>query len=992
MGVQGLWQLLQPTGRPVSLQSLEGKVLAVDVSIWLHQAVKGMRDKSGNPLPNAHLHVLFTRVCKLLYYKIKPVFVFDGSVPELKKQTMASRRERKMVAEVEGDKASKKLLDNLLKSHALKEVLNKGHASTAGNSNVSQPSTSTQPSTSSQSQETAEKRDLFQLPPPPEEFVRAQELQPWEEVTSNATIFQDEFQNLDDVDIDSPEFKSLPSEIQHEILSELKERRKRLTRYTNLVLPEDSNDFSSFQMKKILKQSHLSNKIEEVRKEMNSQVSGAITEDLGEHTLGTEIQTRRILSDDNSHFILIKGLTNKRKMEEINRIQEETEMAEEMEEESISGVEGKEERPENYKDDLVESDTEICDHGMDREKFPEGGGNIECQVQKNNENGIKDEKSSVKSADKSVKNEGVIDISDSDEENNETDNIISRRQMEVSKSKNKTSQSHIKSQEITTAEFNKVSSTSITLNVDRSQLSVEKESEERKPNENESSDSEDEGFIEVSIDPQNVGPDELFPADIFTTTSKPDLISVPDVESQKQIVPEVEPHKELVSEVEPQYSREPEHIEAESETIESSPEATRDLVKQFTELVENDVNRLSEELELESRSLQQERGRQERLATSLSDQMFLEAQDLLRLFGVPYVLSPTEAEAQCAWLDSINLTHGTITDDSDIWLFGGRRVYKNFFNQDRTVEFYQKESIQSQLGLSRAILINMALLCGSDYTDGIPGVGPVTAMEILSEFPASDISSLQAFKSWWEESQKKKRNPNVSKVRSKLRQLEVNEGFPDHRIVDAYLKPTVDDSEEAFSWVLPDLDLLREYAKEKLGWTKVKTDEVLLPVLQKLKDSQTQTRINSFFQPENFMEPKKLKSVRLKRALKKFHDSPEKQTETKVVSDSESKRKDNEHGKTKRMKVTNDQSTKKSKGVSNSHMRPARGKGSKSVQGRGRGKGKGPAKKTQITKRPVYKDEVNLSESSSDDQNDDMDDDNDDDDLLANLDYESWQK
>jgi DNA excision repair protein ERCC-5 len=47
-----------------------------------------MRDKDGSPLPNAHLHVLFSRVCKLLYYKIKPVFVFDGSVPELKKQTM----------------------------------------------------------------------------------------------------------------------------------------------------------------------------------------------------------------------------------------------------------------------------------------------------------------------------------------------------------------------------------------------------------------------------------------------------------------------------------------------------------------------------------------------------------------------------------------------------------------------------------------------------------------------------------------------------------------------------------------------------------------------------------------------------------------------------------------------------------------------------------------------------------------------------------------
>jgi len=53
-----------------------------------------------------------------------------------------------------------------------------------------------------------------------------------------------------------------------------------------------------------------------------------------------------------------------------------------------------------------------------------------------------------------------------------------------------------------------------------------------------------------------------------------------------------------------------------------------------------------------------------------------------------------EAESQCAFFDTACLTDGTITDDSDIWLFGGRRVYKNFFSQgEKHVELYQYADI-----------------------------------------------------------------------------------------------------------------------------------------------------------------------------------------------------------------------------------------------------------------------------------------------------------
>lgn len=50
-------------------------------------------------------------------------------------------------------------------------------------------------------------------------------------------------------------------------------------------------------------------------------------------------------------------------------------------------------------------------------------------------------------------------------------------------------------------------------------------------------------------------------------------------------------------------------------------------------------------------------------------------------------------------------------------------------------------------GLDRSKLINLAYLLGSDYTEGIPGVGYVTGMEILNEFPGPALEPLLQFRS-----------------------------------------------------------------------------------------------------------------------------------------------------------------------------------------------------------------------------------------------------
>jgi len=141
---------------------------------------------------------------------------------------------------------------------------------------------------------------------------------------------------------------------------------------------------------------------------------------------------------------------------------------------------------------------------------------------------------------------------------------------------------------------------------------------------------------------------------------------------------------------------------------------------------------------------------------------------MLRLFGIPYITAPMEAEAQCAELVTLGLVDGVITDDSDVFLFGAERVYKNMFNQSKTVECFLLTDLRRELGLDRDTLVRLAYLLGSDYTPGLPGVGPVVAMELLKEFPGRD--GLHKFKDWWTKVQsgKDKLEESSSKFRKQF--------------------------------------------------------------------------------------------------------------------------------------------------------------------------------------------------------------------------------
>lgn len=175
-------------------------------------------------------------------------------------------------------------------------------------------------------------------------------------------------------------------------------------------------------------------------------------------------------------------------------------------------------------------------------------------------------------------------------------------------------------------------------------------------------------------------------------------------------------------------------IPDEKETLRRAADVLRE------EKSENELKDIAIQLNQERRDLTSEINKKDRMGVSITEQMSMECMELLRLFGVPYIVAKMEAEAQCAYLNEINLTDGTITDDSvyfqhfesfivfiynmtwvsgDIWLFGGKTVYKNFFDQNKLVMEFKSCNIEKLFHLDRQKLIQLSFLVGSDYTQGL---------------------------------------------------------------------------------------------------------------------------------------------------------------------------------------------------------------------------------------------------------------------------------
>ncbi|CAH6720411.1 DNA repair protein Rad2p [[Candida] jaroonii] len=1037
MGVNSLWDILGPTARTVRLEALTRRKLAVDASIWIYQFLKAVRDSEGNTLHQSHIVGFFRRICKLLYFGILPIFVFDGGAPALKRETIQKRRERREGKRESAIETAHRLLAIHVQRQSKKRTItNDDEVTYLDDLSMTHP----QHVAAAPRAKRFIAKDEYHLPDLKKIKVRDtdERLMPEEEFNELAGESFDVVDgiNINEVDPKSEEFSKLPMPTQYMILSHLRLKSRLRLGYTKEQLQQifdDSMDFSKFQIQQVQRRNFFTQRLMDVsgmgddgnatrriagekdRKYTLMRTNDGWALSLGEGSenrpieiedqkdglydnveLSTQIKDTRTPPKKSTLKVFakpVKKQTQKQdlkkyasqpvapqqpmKLEELSDSDDDFEDIPLVDEAPHSEV--KVEMEEDPEQQEVEKALVASIYDQYKDEQPQDEGFSQGDLQKAIEESKKDlfkMEDQIKESDmqesttdldftssvlfgppvseaSAPASSNTVEVRDLPSKVTESTSILGKK--EYNSPVKIPKEFHPVIPQVTTVTIDELPDDKsketdikeIEAIIDSEDEKAEKKRKNKMPDwfndkldqqaysykvadlpsrEEIAQEDEEAGLISWNdakhmLDQQEEVEDDSEEVEITKVTFPKnenevvDLVEDTDTtkaEADKKSELEREPDNSgAIEATEPKSSI---HRSTEEESITENliPEEASLSNKNKThkpkqdfldyEFIEDDdkaINqqlaseyqdhedlknqiKISSEIPLNSNTsvtdeqlLQERLQKQKRDAEEVTETMINDVQELLRRFGIPFITAPMEAEAQCAELLKLGLVDGIITDDSDCFLFGGDRIYKNMFNQKQYVECYMNSELQRNLGLDQHKLIELGLLLGSDYTEGIKGIGPVLAMEILAEF-----GNLVNFKKWFDNAAVGQIDSSTTlkknlATRVKTGKLFLPPSFPDPIIFDAYTTPEVDSSKDPIKWGIPDLDQIRSFLMYNVGWSQARVDEVMVPLIRDMNKKAregTQSTINEFFPVGHTQLRKDLKiGKRLKAAANKMN-------------------------------------------------------------------------------------------------------------------------
>lgn len=209
-------------------------------------------------------------------------------------------------------------------------------------------------------------------------------------------------------------------------------------------------------------------------------------------------------------------------------------------------------------------------------------------------------------------------------------------------------------------------------------------------------------------------------------------------------------------------------------------------------------------------------------SSKLNEEILSSARDLLTLLGIPIHDAPSEGEAEASYLARTGKVRYVSSQDYDALLFGAPLLVRNltvsgkrrFHGRMVNVqpELIRLDEVLSGLSITHEELINLAILVGTDFNEGVPGVGAKTALKLI------------------------KKNEFMSTITAKT------PDFDPEPVRELFLHPKVNDGGE-FEWKKPDHDRIIRFLTDGYGFS----EERISPILEKLTGRGKQQTLDNWF-------------------------------------------------------------------------------------------------------------------------------------------------
>ncbi|RFU33432.1 hypothetical protein B7463_g2902, partial [Scytalidium lignicola] len=212
-----------------------------------------------------------------------------------------------------------------------------------------------------------------------------------------------------------------------------------------------------------------------------------------------------------------------------------------------------------------------------------------------------------------------------------------------------------------------------------------------------------------------------------------------------------------------------------------------------------------------------------------------ECQRLLKLMGIPYIIAPTEAEAQCAVLARAGKVYAAASEDMDTLCFNSPILLRHLTFSEQRKEPIQEihlDKVLQGLNMDRKQFVDLCILLGCDYLDPIPKVGPNTALKLIREH-----GTLEKVVEWMKSDPKQR--------------YTIPEDWPFAEARELFFNPDVrsaDDPECDFKWEAPDVEGLVQFLVTEKGFSEDRVRSGAQRLQKNLK-SQQQARLEGFFKP-----------------------------------------------------------------------------------------------------------------------------------------------